>query len=465
MDENEGQGARLKRFEVEGLFGLFDHVIDFNLDDRITIIHAPNGYGKTVILKFIEGFFGGSLSVFRKYEFEKLIFTLSNGVGVSIKQGASDPELFSDRSSEVRHFTISSTYGGEPVDFNPVRDRGVHGDLIRRFGSNSIERYLPIVRAAPGIWKDIATQEEMPLREAIERYWDSLPPSMQRHVQGAHPEWLDRVRSAISCQLIETQRLQVARKTEGNYGRSEAAIVPAVRTYAEHLSDAMGRALEEAASLSQSLDRTFPNRILGRLHGSRSPYSAAQIRERLAELEALRVRLTHVGFLDQPEEDVLIPEGEFDTKTKQILTEYVEDARKKLDVYRHLLVRIELFSEILNSRFQFKSIVFDREHGFVFKDLNGRRLDPSDLSSGEQHELILLYDLIFRSKRNELILIDEPEISLHIAWQKRFLSDLQRITSLSPLDVVLSTHSPQLIGARIDLAVRLKGPKDASAGV
>ncbi|PBC21187.1 hypothetical protein CK226_20265 [Mesorhizobium sp. WSM4311] len=72
----------------------------------------------------------------------------------------------------------------------------------------------------------------------------------------------------------------------------------------------------------------------------------------------------------------------------------------------------------------------------------------------------MAYGLIFKTKENSLLLIDEPEISLHIAWQKKFLSDLRQIISLSPMDVVLSTHSPQLIGSNLDLAVQLTGPDD-----
>jgi len=67
---------RLKHFNVTGLYGLFNHDIPLNIEDRISIIHAPNGFGKTVILKFISGFFGGSMNVFREVEFKKVIFEL-----------------------------------------------------------------------------------------------------------------------------------------------------------------------------------------------------------------------------------------------------------------------------------------------------------------------------------------------------------------------------------------------------
>jgi predicted ATP-binding protein involved in virulence len=72
---------------------------------------------------------------------------------------------------------------------------------------------------------------------------------------------------------------------------------------------------------------------------------------------------------------------------------------------------------------------------------------------------VLLYQLLFKVKPNSLILIDEPELSLHVAWQKQFLRDLQEITKLASFDILLATHSPQIIHDRWDLTVELKEPE------
>jgi predicted ATP-binding protein involved in virulence len=68
----------------------------------------------------------------------------------------------------------------------------------------------------------------------------------------------------------------------------------------------------------------------------------------------------------------------------------------------------------------------------------------------------MLYELLFGVKDDALILIDEPELSLHVGWQIRFLPDLQRIQKLKPLQIVMATHSPQIINDRWDLTVELK---------
>jgi predicted ATP-binding protein involved in virulence len=57
-----------------------------------------------------------------------------------------------------------------------------------------------------------------------------------------------------------------------------------------------------------------------------------------------------------------------------------------------------------------------------------------------------------------LILIDEPEMSLHVAWQRKFLEEISEIVKLAKLDIILATHSPQIINDRWDLTVKLKEP-------
>jgi len=95
-----------------------------------------------------------------------------------------------------------------------------------------------------------------------------------------------------------------------------------------------------------------------------------------------------------------------------------------------------------------------------FSTKNGTILPLENLSSGEQHELVLFYELLFRVTPGSLILIDEPELSLHIVWQEQFLKDVEQITQLSDIDLVLATHSPDIISDRRDLVVELEMPEN-----
>ncbi|EPJ9971462.1 AAA family ATPase, partial [Acinetobacter baumannii] len=101
-------------------------------------------------------------------------------------------------------------------------------------------------------------------------------------------------------------------------------------------------------------------------------------------------------------------------------------------------------------------IKFNSKKGFFFETDVGDPLNLTQLSSGEQHQIVLLYELIFKANENVLVLIDEPELSLHVAWQKEFLNDLTKIIEIQNMPIVIATHSPQIIDSKWDLTVDLE---------
>jgi predicted ATP-binding protein involved in virulence len=69
-------------------------------------------------------------------------------------------------------------------------------------------------------------------------------------------------------------------------------------------------------------------------------------------------------------------------------------------------------------------------------------LSISDLSSGEYHLIVSLIGIFATIKKDSLILIDEPEISLHPNWQMRYVSFLKDIFSrYASCQFILTTHS------------------------
>jgi predicted ATP-binding protein involved in virulence len=62
------------------------------------------------------------------------------------------------------------------------------------------------------------------------------------------------------------------------------------------------------------------------------------------------------------------------------------------------------------------------------------------------------------------VLIDEPEMSLHVAWQQLFVRHLAAIVRLSKFDSIIATHSPQIISDRWDLTVELGRPNGEANG-
>lgn len=73
----------------------------------------------------------------------------------------------------------------------------------------------------------------------------------------------------------------------------------------------------------------------------------------------------------------------------------------------------------------------------------GETLVPYQLSSGEKQMLVILLTVLVEDNQNYVLFMDEPEVSLHVEWQKRLIG---LILDLNPnIQIILTTHSPAVI--------------------
>ena len=435
---------RVKEITVNGLFGVFNHTIPMKLDDRITIIMGPNGFGKTVLLQMINALFTLHFHQLRVTPFSQLRVEFDNNTSIMVSRNQSDAGVSLDfdltiNSNQKEHFAL------KPLE------RPGHDAPIRL-----IEREADLQQVGPDTWVDIRTGKELTLDEVLRQYKDLLPPSY-RKLSITEPKWLQQVKDSVHIRLIETQRLLTfspSRRRPQFEGHPQ--MIASVITYSEELSNAIQSKLAEYAALSQSLDRTFPSRLVR--GGPASDSTTEYLQKKLDDLEHKRARLIEAGLLDKGEEIDFVDLRWTDETNRNVLSVYIQDVEKKLSILDEMSDKLDLFKKIINGRFLYKQMSISKKQGFIFTNSLGQSLSPINLSSGEQHELVLLYELLFKVQPNSLILIDEPELSLHAVWQQQFLRDLTEITSLANLDVLIATHSPLIIHDRDDLTVELKGP-------
>ena len=207
---------------------------------------------------------------------------------------------------------------------------------------------------------------------------------------------------------------------------------------------------------AQSLDQSFPQRLLQR-DASSGNLPVEEIRERMSILDQKTDELKAIGILDETPMHRFQVVDDIDASQAGVMTLYVQDTEDKLQVLEDLAKRVRLLLESLNGKFRHKKVRVDREAGLAVAGDDSDTLPLDSLSSGEQHELILHYDLLFRVPSNTVVLLDEPELSLHIEWQSKFLDDLMAIVKLSHFDALVATHSPYIVGERDDLMVELSG--------
>lgn len=75
------------------------------------------------------------------------------------------------------------------------------------------------------------------------------------------------------------------------------------------------------------------------------------------------------------------------------------------------------------------------------------------LSSGEKQLITFFANLIFNVKNSCIFVVDEPELSLHLSWQKPFIAQILDINK--NVQLVFATHSPEIVGSRRDKMVKL----------
>lgn len=440
--------SRIAHVEVRGLFGLYDHNFRLNLMERVTIIHGPNGVGKTVLLRMIASLFDGRYMEVTRVPFSAFEVSLDDGTGIRILPAL---RLLENTDTEVSSgLVVYLLRDLEIVDQFEFDGRSVGSPRLAR----QVAAEMPwLDRVAGDAWYDEITHQTISAPQVVATYGDRLPPSMRRDIL-KEPDWLEAFRRKVSVLLIETQRLiKLPAPEQQRAVQRVRSYVPTVESYAEALRDRIRATLAQYANQSQALDQTFPHRFLAEQTALDTP----ELKSQWQALEERRARLRSIGLVA---DNVSMPLDldaldKLKTYERAVMSLYIDDTGSKFDLLGDIADRITLLLEIVNRKFRHKQIGVTRDEGLVAVGDNGQRLGLNGLSSGEQHELVLIYDLLFTVVPNSLVMIDEPELSLHVVWQKAFLSDLLSIVKTTDFDVLLATHSPFIVGDKTDLMVPL----------
>jgi len=133
---------------------------------------------------------------------------------------------------------------------------------------------------------------------------------------------------------------------------------------------------------------------------------------------------------------------------KSLLPNYIKDMiynddKKPFDAY----VEIEQFIQAILKDFNMQ-VDFDKRDGegnLFFKNKQGVRFSIDDLSTGEKTLLSKVLNLFFQDYKEKVILIDEPELSLHPSWQNKVLKIYENFAKQNECQIIIATHSPHII--------------------
>ena len=458
--EGWGNNVKISRLIVKGLHGRYDYDVSFNTD--LTFLFGANGSGKTTILDILSSIITGELYRLYSYDFISLDlhYTGENDVDDSIRI---------EFNNTPEEYIIKLTYMGKscPIEYiDPRNEPGVaiseRGRYFRRYPVLSQIKemfpfiYLPLNRKGSG-GRSSATRRTR--RETVRRsrysdefiyevddaladaeakisYFQHLASQRKRDLNNKFKD--DLIKSLL---IIEEKNIT---STFPNIDPSKVGL----------LFDGVAQSIKKLGVLTEDEYDKFisDNKVFyDNLSASKS-LSKSKDESSKESIERFMNLVLNMYRLQQADDIVK-------------LTNSLQDSIDKED---H---KLNSFMETLNNFFgegedavTRKTLEWNAGKVVFRNDQNSDDIDITNLSSGEKQLFIFFAFLLFSLEENQsgILVVDEPELSLHLAWQREYV---KRIIGLqSNIQLIFATHSPEIIGQYTDRAVKLR-PELTDEGV
>lgn len=130
-----------------------------------------------------------------------------------------------------------------------------------------------------------------------------------------------------------------------------------------------------------------------------------------------------------------------------------EKGKTSFEAYAEIQSLIDDIFKGFDLQVRFKGISRDKK--LIFINNAEEEFGIEGLSNGEQQILSKVFVLFTEDMKGHVILIDEPESSLHPAWQTRILSVLRRCSESNDCQIMVATQSPQILASAHKEEIRL----------
>jgi predicted ATPase len=451
----EGLMQRPTKFEIKGLFGNRDVALPINSDALILV--GPNGIGKSSVTNIFYFFVSRQWSRLTEYEFSEIVLWFGKE---SIRAARSDITGLSQLDKVFRNISPSSRVS---MYIEKLRADGLLEEFIKSRRMNIKSRET--IADALSIPVDEVKHLQFNLFRRFSSYEDDDIFSTPRiNIEKQLSERLPgRTIYLPTYRRIEKDLKDIFPDLEERLRSTSRPGSPFTFTRsAKHYVDLVSFGMEDVRSNIESKCRFLRDYSLAQFNdlsglylrdvikGTADQYSSSQISN--LDENALAVILGRVSEQVLSGEDkALLREKILDMKGKK---------RAQMDVndlyLAHYFTRlmstsadissqetdIAAFVDVCNAYLlPGKQMVYDDTRFSVdIIDERGRPIDLSMLSSGEKQVVSLFSHLYLDDAEDQIVIIDEPELSLSVPWQKRFLTDILDSTHCRFIFSV--THSP-----------------------
>lgn len=408
----------LNELKIEELYGLYSYTIQFTEEKNPFIITAPNGFGKTTVLRIIHNLYMGNLWYFYYLPFKSIEMFFDGNVSILIyKTKITDLGDTPDNYSTSVNLIINK---------KPIEEFVVDNNYVKY-----LRRSIAPIRMRSGYQQK--EDEFISLNYDLEG---------DEYIHEKAPHLLEKIRG-FKCLMINEQRL-----IENEIVGSNTVPYKTVDEIRDELKVYLQKARNTYNEICQKVDTTFLERLSHK--DGLKKYKGHNNNQLLEEVKRTVELYKKYGLIDN-----LNIVDKIGVEYQEVLRLYLLDMQKKLKAIEPFYIKLELFDSLVSGKhLSYKSLSFSGD-GLTIISSIGADIPFHKLSSGEQNLMVLCYKLVFELSNDQLLLIDEPENSLHMAWLETLLADYKRVAKMTGCRMIIATHSPAFIHGNWNLTYDL----------
>lgn len=418
---------KIKKIEVYNFLG--HEKIEYEFNESINIFIGPNGCGKTTLLKMLSELKNLNLEYFLDISFSKIKLILSDNAIIIVKKSEKNIFLFQKLSKKL----ILSNYW-ERTD----TEEYLRGNIRDKYYTS--EKKIIDYYKKQGVFKNNSTIEKLDLNiDFIPLLRTYCFVNEEKYEYLNLEKLLSRIKDEhiIAMKQYSLENEVFKKKILGvPFSQINISFEKMVKDILEFTNESADNLIEIYKELVEESELDKVKAELEKLKQAKSKLiTFNKKRENLSSKQKININLDIEKYKivsNVLNLDLIKHTGELAT---QLL-------KSKKDIFK----KFREIEDVINSFFKItnKELKID-EAGDVKIYYRGNNLDVFKLSSGEKQLITLFSHIILKSyeKENQIFLIDEPEISLHLAWQQKFIDALSKIKNNQ---YVLATHSPEIIG-------------------
>lgn len=455
----------ISRVKIKNLFGLYSYDLpESEIMTDAAILYGDNGVGKSTILKLVFHLLSvandrGHRNALYKSDFESLEVTLSSGVVVAAEFKIKDGD-------KILSLSVSS--GGNKLviwDFIPDQRRSITIDGERVFFANNENVRVMLKQKKSG-----TREKASSIPSGNIAFLDVLKTVVPTIFMLNADRRLDSDTVSDPSDEVELRRLM---RIEEMKNLNELVIRSREIALTQALSSA-GRWVSMQAVLGANQGSTNVHSVyVDVLHHLITSSGKSEVKTTSKEILISKVESIEVTTAELSKYELTTPlstsdfihalsitDGKQSSLAAELLTPYITSLERRLEALEPIYKIVDKFVNIVNGFLNDKSIGYRLSQGFYIESKRAQTLSASQLSSGEQQLLLLFCYVLTAREKPSVFIIDEPEISLNIKWQRQLIQSLLDITEGANIQFIFASHSMELLTQHKNKVVKLVNKND-----